>query len=516
MQKGTHLDFAQHSSSTHDMDPEAFRRHGYAVIDWIAEYFTHIRTYPVLARSLPGDIRRALPTTPPGQPEAMKTILSDIEHVLLPGITHWNAPGFMAYFGTTGSGPGILGELIASALNVNAMLWRTSPAATELEQVCVDWVRQMLGLPQPLFGLLHDSSSNGVVYALAAAREAQSDLHVRQQGLSGRGEEVPQLRYYASQEAHSSVERAGIVLGVGQKGLRKIGVDCAFRMDVQQLEQAILEDRAAGIRPFSVVATVGTTSSTSVDSIAQIAEVCTRNGLWLHVDAAYGGTAAMVPEMRWVLAGCERADSLIVNPHKWLFTPFDCSILYTRHPHILKDTFSLLPDYLSDAARTGDAVPNLMEYSTALTHRFRALKLWMILRYFGQAGIVERIREHVRLARMIAGWIDESPDFERLAPTSFSVVCLRAHPPGMEREAELDTFNERLVERVNATGHFYLSPTRLHGRYSIRIAVGNLGTSEQDVRDLWQVLQVLQSELRAEQEGRLASLPQHHDQRPSR
>ncbi len=497
MQEHTPLDSAQQASATGDMHPEDFRRYGHQVVDWIADYLSSVGDYPVLSQVAPGDIRHALPAQPPEQPEAMEIILSDVDRVLMPGITHWNSPGFMAYFGITGSGPGILGEMLSGALNINAMLWRTSPAATELEQVTLDWLRQMLGLPRPLFGVINDTASSGVLYALAAAREAIPDLHIRQQGMSGRSE-VPRLRYYASQEAHSSVEKAGIVLGVGQAGLRKIGVDSEFRLDVAELERAIQEDIAAGIRPFAVVATVGTTSTTSIDPVPQIADVCERYGLWLHVDGAYGGSAAVAPEMRPVLAGCERADSLIVNPHKWLFTPIDCSVFYTRKPDVVKAAFSLVPEYLRNAESMGDEVPNLMDYGTSLGRRFRSLKLWMVMRYFGEEGLAARIREHIRLGQFVARRVDEAPDFERMAPTPFSTVCFRAHPRGMDDEAALESLNERIMNRINATGHFFLSHTKLRGKYTIRIAIGNLRTTEQDVRNLWQELQdALNAELAA-------------------
>jgi aromatic-L-amino-acid decarboxylase len=487
MEQRDYLDPAQQPSATGDMDPEAFRIYGHQVVDWIADYLTHAGEYPVLAQTLPGDIRHSLPGQPPRQPESMEAILADFERVLVPGITHWNSPGFLAYFGITGSGPGILGEMLSSALNVNAMLWRTSPAATELEQVTLDWLRQILGLPHPLFGVINDSASSGTLYALAAAREALP-LHIRQQGMSGRVD-VPRLRFYASQEAHSSVDKAGIVLGIGQAGLRKIGVDNEFRMDVTELEQAIQEDIAAGWQPFAAVATVGTTSTTSVDPVAQIADICDRYGLWLHVDASYGGSAAVDPAMHWVLAGCERADTLIVNPHKWLFTPLDCSVFYTRKPEVVKAAFSLVPEYLRNTGGTGDEMPNLMDYGTSLGRRFRSLKLWMIIRYFGQEGLAARIREHTRLGQLFAQWVDESLAFERMAPTPFSAVCFRAHPRGLDNEAELDALNERIMNRINAQGRFFLSHTKLHGKFTIRVAVGNLRTTEQDLRNLWEELQ---------------------------
>ena len=488
MEEQKSLDVAQQTGAVGDMDTEAFRRYGHQVVDWMADYLANVGTYPVLARTAPGAIRRALPTQPPVHAEAMEDILADVDRVIMPGITHWNSPGFLAYFSITGSGPGILGEMLSGALNVNAMLWRTSPAATELEQVTLDWLRQMLGLPTPLFGVINDTASSGTLYALAAAREAIPGLQIRQKGMSGRPE-VPRLRYYASQEAHSSVEKAGIVLGVGQEGLRKIGVDSSFRMDVAQLEQAISEDLAAGWRPFAVVATVGTTSTTSIDPVPQIAAICERYGLWLHVDGAYGGSAAVDPSMQWVLDGCERADTLIVNPHKWLFTPIDCSVFFTRRPDVVKAAFSLIPEYLRNTESMGDEVPNLMDYGISLGRRFRSLKLWMIMRYFGQEGLAARIHEHIRLGKLVEQWVNESRDFELMAPAPFSTVCFRAHPHHLDNEAQLETVNERIMNTINASGRFFLSHTRLNGIFTIRIAIGNLRTTEQDVRDLWEALQ---------------------------
>lgn len=486
MDEHTSLDPAQ--QSTGDMDSAAFRRYGYQVVDWIANYLEEVKKYPVLSRNTPGDIRHALPAHPPDQPEAMEAILADVDSILMPGITHWNSPGFLAYFSITGSGPGILGEMLASALNVNAMLWRTSPAATELEQATLDWLRQMLGLPRPMFGVINDTASTGVLYALAAAREAIPGLYIRQKGMTGR-HELPPLRFYASQEAHSSVDKAGIVLGIGQEGMRKIGTDSEFRMDAAELERAIQEDLDAGWLPFAVVATVGTTSTSSIDPVPQIADICERHGLWLHVDASYGGSAAVAPEMRWILEGCDRADSLIVNPHKWLFTPIDCSVLYTRKPDVLKAAFSLIPEYLRNTESLGDEVPNLMDYGNALGRRFRSLKLWMVIRYFGQEGIAARIREHIRIAQLLKEEIVASPNFELMAPTPFSLVCFRAHPKGIDDEAQLEALNERIMNAINAEGRFFISHTKLHGAFTLRVAIGNLRTTEQDIRDLWKEVQ---------------------------
>jgi aromatic-L-amino-acid/L-tryptophan decarboxylase len=413
----------------------------------------------------------------------MERILDEFRRVVLPGVTHWNHPGFLAYFAITGSGPGILGETLAAALNVNAMLWRTGPAATELEERSLDWLRQMLGLPEAFRGHIQDTASTSSMVAIATARE-ETGLAVREEGLAGR--DLPRLRLYCSEQAHSSIERAAITLGIGRLGVRRIGTDAEYRMDPAALEAGIRDDLAAGWRPFCVVATVGTTSTTSVDPVARIADLCDRHGLWLHVDAAYGGAAAVAPEMREVVAGCERADSLVVNPHKWLFVPVDCSALYLRDPELTRRAFSLVPEYL----RTPEPaeVTNLMDYGPALGRRFRALKLWMTLSYFGWDGIAARIREHVRLARLFAGWVDGAAGWERLAPVPFSTVCFRRRPPGASDE-ETDALNERILARVNASGEVFLSHTRLREGLALRLAVGNLRTTERHLARAWELLQ---------------------------
>jgi len=382
----------------------------------------------------------------------------------------------MAYFGITGSGPGILGELLSAALNVNGMLWRTCPSATELEQVVLDWLRDGLGLPKGLFAFLCDTASISSLLALAAAREA-ADPEIRRLGMAGRDDALP-FRVYASDQAHSSIAKACLTLGLGLDGFRAIPHDAEYRMDTGALARAIAADREAGFRPLAVVATVGTTSTTSVDPVPAIADICAREDLWLHVDAAYAGSAAMCPEHRGCLDGCERADSFVFNPHKWLFTPIDASALYTRHPEIFKRAFSLVPEYLTTPV-SGQVV-DLMDYSVQLGRRFRALKLWWVLRCFGAEGIRERIRRHVELARRFADWIDGDEGFERMAPAPFSVVCFRARPRGVDGE-RLDRFNMELLEHVNASGEVFLSHTRLDDGIALRVAVGNLGTTQADV-----------------------------------
>ena len=466
-----------------DMEAEAFRRHGHALVEWIAAYLSGAERYPVLSRNAPGAVRDALPPAPPAKGLPFEETLRDFERVILPGITHWNHPGFFAYFAISASAAGVLAEFLSAALNVQAMLWRTSPAATELEEVTLGWLRQLLGLPAAFEGVIYDTASIASLHALAAARHGAVP-EVRARGLAGRADLGP-LRVYASEQAHSSLDKAVMTLGLGHDALARIPVDADFRMRPDALRDAVATDRARGVTPLAVVATVGTTSTTSVDPVGPIALLCAEERIWLHVDAAYAGVAALVPETRDVLAGCSGADSLVVNPHKWLFTPFDLSAFYCRRMDTVRAAFSLTPDYL----RTPEAgeVRNLMDTGVQLGRRFRSLKLWAVLRHFGSDGIRDRLAEHMRLARLFAAWVDESPDFERLAPVPFSVVCFRAAPGGEAGTGgeALDALNERLLEAVNATGEVFLSHTRLHGRFAIRLAVGHVRTEERHVRRAW-------------------------------
>jgi aromatic-L-amino-acid decarboxylase len=467
-----------------DLNRDAFVAAGHDILAWLADYFAHPERYPVLSRSRPGEIAAQLPAAPPDAAEPLGALLADFERVILPGITHWNHPGFFAYFGITGSMPGILAELLAAGLNVNAMLWRTSPAATELEQVVLDWLRQMLGLPAGFQGVITDTASISSMLAVAAAREAL-DLNIRERGMAGRGD-LPRLRAYISDQTHSSVEKGAITLGIGRENVRKIPTDAAFRMDVAALTQEIEADAAADYRPFFVTATVGTTSTTSIDPVPEIAAVARRHGLWLHVDGAYGGTAAIVPEMRAVLDGVEHADSFVVNPHKWMFTPVDCSAFYVRRPEVLQRAFTLVPDYLQTAETE---VVNYMDWGVQLGRRFRALKLWWVIRAYGRDGLIARLREHIRLGRLFAAWVEADSGFEPLAPTPFSTVCFRARPRALVGdEAALEALNAAVVEEVNATGEIFLAPTRLNGRYTIRLAIGNIRTDEAMIRRAWELV----------------------------
>lgn len=467
------------------MDPSEFRKCGYQLVDWIAEYFAHPEKYPVLARVAPGDIASALPSAPPEEPESFQAIMADFERVLVPGLTHWNHPGFLAFFAITASAPGVLAEFLSAALNQQAMLWRTSPAATELEHVALGWLRQLLGLPDAFDGVIYDTASISTMHALVAAREVAVP-GVRTAGLAGRPD-VPPLAVYCSEEAHSSIDKALIAIGLGRESLRRISVDDEFRLRVDALADAIARDRAAGVVPVAVVATVGTTSTTSIDPVPAIAQLCADERIWLHVDAAYGGAAALLPSHAHVLAGVDRADSFVVNPHKWLFTPFDLSAFYCRRMDVVRSAFTLTPDYL--ATPEAATVRHLMDTGIQLGRRFRSLKLWMVFRAFGARGIREHLQRHIEIASRLAGWIDDHPDFERLAPVPFSVVCFRWNPPtaGLSDRAA-DEANERLVEMVNRSGEVFISHTRIRGRLAIRIAIGHLNTTETDVSRAWDLL----------------------------
>src|SRR5687768_510136 len=431
-----------------DIAPDEFQRQAQRVLAWMSDYLEHAERFPVVPRVAPGDVAATLPLEPPVGPESLDAILDDFERLIVPGVTHWNHPGFFAYFAISASAPGILAEMLMSTLNINAMLWKTSPSATELEQRSLDWLRQLLGLGDGWFGIINDPASISTLLALAAAREAKPELEVRQRGLAGRAD-LPRLRVYTSTHAHSSVDKAVITLGLGHENVVHVPTDDAFRMRADALEAAVASDRSLGYLPLATVATVGTTSTTSIDPVPQIAALCRREGMWLHVDGSYGGVAAVVPEMRHVLDGVELADSLVVNPHKWLFTPIDLSAMFTRRPDVLKRAFSLVPEYL--VTREQSDVVNLMDYGVQLGRRFRALKLWMVIRAFGADGLAARLRAQMEMAREFAGWIDATADWERVAPVPFSLVCFRYAPPG-KSEAERTALNEAILDRVNASG----------------------------------------------------------------
>jgi aromatic-L-amino-acid/L-tryptophan decarboxylase len=477
---------AEQARGLTDMNPEAFRAAAHEVVDRIADYLATVERHAVFPAIEPGDLVPRFPSAAPEEPEPLAAILDDYASLIEPNVTHWQHPGFLAYFATTASGPGILGEMLTAAIGSNAMLWRTSPAATELETVVVGWLRQALGLPEGFDGLLTDTASTSSLIALAAAREA-GGLDASKAGLAGRPE-IGRPRVYASAEAHSSIEKACMTLGLGRASLVRVPTNDRFELEVPALEAAIASDRANGDRPIAIVATVGTTSSTSVDPVAAIADVASREGLWLHVDAAYAGAVAIIPECRAPFAGWDRADSIVVNPHKWLFTPLDASLLLTRRISALSDAFSLVPEYLRTLDRSAP-VRDYNEYTPQLGRRFRALKLWIQLRWFGLEGLRRRIARHLEMARGFAAGVDAAPDWERLAPVPFSTVCFRHVPAALAGdEAAIDAHNADVMAAVNATGEVFLSHTRLAGRFAIRLAIGNLRTEPRHVERAWALL----------------------------
>lgn len=449
---------------------------------WIESYFEHPERYAVLPAVRPGEIAAKLPHTAPENGEPFERILNDFEELIVPGITHWNHPRFFAYFATSAAPAAIAAEALAATLDVKVMLWRTSPAAAELESVVMRWLARLMGVPDSWTGVIYDTASVAGFTALAAAREAL-DLAIREQGMTGR--DLPRLRIYITEHTHSHIEKAAIALGVGQQNVVRVATDADFRMDPDALARAIESDIAAGMKPMAIVATVGTTSTTSIDPVPAIAEVADRYNIWLHVDAAYAGVAAILPEHRDLMDGIDRAQSLVVNPHKWLFIPMDCSVLFLRDEATVRRAFSLVPEYLST---TDGDVRNYMDYGLQLGRRFRALKLWFVLRHMGANGVRERLRSHIALAQEFASWVAAGSAWEVAAPHPLSVVCFRYYPRGVDDEARLESLNARLLEAVNATGEMFISHTKIDGKYVLRMAIGNLRTQHSDVEAAWEIL----------------------------
>ena len=471
------------------MTPEEFRRHAHELVDWMADYMAGVHELPVTPAVSPGDVRGRLPAAPPEAGEAFDVLFDDFRSVIVPGMTHWNHPGWFAYFPGNNSPPSVLGEMLTATMGAQCMSWVTSPAATELEQVVMDWLRQMTGLPEGFVGSIQDTASTATLVALLSAREHASRGASGLQGMSG----GPALTVYASREAHSSVDKGVKLAGYGLERLRRIPTDPAYAMDPAALEREIERDLAAGLRPACVVASIGTTSSTAVDPVATVAAICRRHGVWLHVDAAYAGSAAIVPELRERFDGWHAADSIVLNPHKWLLTNFDCTAYYVRDRDALLSTFSLTPEYLRT---THDReVVNYRDWGIQLGRRFRALKLWFVIRSYGVEGLRVIIRRHVALAGELAGWVDAAPEFERMAPVPFGLVCFRYRPAGVAEEA-LDGLNERLLAAVNATGRVFMTHTRLAGRYTIRLVVGQRATERRHVEEAWRLIREAAESLR--------------------
>ncbi len=464
-----------------DMPKEDFRKYGYEMIDFIAKYFENLEDFPVLSQNAPNDLKNALPLSTPKTGEDFSDIFADVEKLILPAVTHWNHPNFHGLFSTSTSSVGIFAEMLSATFDMKAMLWRTSPASTELEEIVLDWLRQMMNLPESFRGVIYDTASISTLHAVAMARE-RLNLDIRKRGMSGRTD-LPLLRIYCSEQTHSSIDKAVILLGLGTDSIVKIPVNEKFEMKPDELSAAILADIALGYLPFCVVATVGTTSTTSVDDVEAIAEICQTHSLWLHVDAAYAGSAMIVPELQHHFRGAEKADSIVTNPHKWLFTPFDLSVLYVRDLDLLKQTFSLVAEYL----KVTEVVNNQMDYGIQLGRRFRSLKLWFVLRYFGQEGLIARIREHCRLAKLLEKWVNESEDFEMMADVPFALVCFRAISKDVEN---LDLLNETLMNNINASGKAYISPTKLNGKITLRVSIGSIHVEEKHIENLWNILNI--------------------------
>ena len=459
------------------MTPSQFREYGRMVVDWIADYYEQIEQFPVLSQVKPGEIRAGLPPAPPTQGEPFPAILADIEKLILPGVTHWQSPNFFAYFPANASGPAILGDLLSSGLGIQGMLWATSPACTELETHVLDWLVDMLGLPEQFRGngVIQDTASSASLCALLAARERATNFASNQNGCDGK------LTAYTSTQTHSSIEKAMGIAGMGRANLHLIPADESFAMRVDDLAARVAEDRAAGLTPCFVTATVGTTSSNALDPIRAIGEFCRAEGLWLHVDAAMSGTAALCPEFRYTHDGVELADSYTFNPHKWMFTNFDCNVFYVADRAALINTLSILPEYLKNQATQSGAVYDYRDWHIQLGRRFRSLKLWFVIRHYGVEGLQYHIRQHVALAQQFADWVRASPNFELAAPAPLNLVCFR-HKAGTD-------FNRALLEKLNQSGELYLTPTVLNGKYTLRMCIGQTNTEERHVRAAWEKIQ---------------------------
>ena len=460
------------------MDKELFKEFGYKFVDWVADYMAELEKFPVLSQVEPGEIRNKLPLEPPVQGEPMERIFHDFKEILLPGISHWQHPSWYAYFPATNSPPSILAELLTAALGAQCMIWQTSPAAAELEEIVLEWLRKILGLPEGMAGVIQDSASTATLCALLTAREKITDYKANQKGLK------KPLVVYASEETHSSIEKGVKIAGYGKQNLHYIPTDSSFAMKPSKLEQAVMQDKVRGLISACVVATLGTTSSTAIDPLDAIGKICRNHGLWLHVDAAFAGTAFILPEYKWMLKGIEHVDSFVFNPHKWMLTNFDCSAYFVKDPGALIQTFEIHPEYLKTGMDT--QVKNFRDWGIQLGRRFRALKLWFVIRSYGVQGLQKMVREHIRFARMFKEWVGEHESFELMAPVNLSLVCFRLN--NGQDEKVLNDLNKQLLENINQTGKIFLTHTSLRGKYVLRMAIGSRTTEEQDVREAWELI----------------------------
>ena len=459
-----------------------FRSHAHELVDWMADYLEHIEQRPVKPAVAPGDILGKLPSLPPVDPEDFHRIFGDFTEIILPGMTHWQHPSFFAYFPANSSPPSILAEMLTATMGAQCMSWATSPAATELEERVMEWLRGMIGLPDTFTGVIEDTASTATLCALLSARERASAYRINADGFPAGG----RFTVYCSTEAHSSIEKGVKIAGLGKSSLRTIPVDATYAMNVDALERAIAADLKEGCTPLCVVAAIGTTGSTAIDPLRPIADICRKHNLWLHVDAAYAGTALLLPEMRWMIDGIELVDSFVFNPHKWMFTNFDCSAYFVADQEALVKTFEILPEYLKTAE--GTRVRNYRDWGIQLGRRFRALKLWFVIRTYGVSGLQEMVRTHIELARSFAENVRETADFEILAPVPLATVCFRYHPRGVGDESRLNSLNSALMDRLNAGGRLYLTHTKLGGRVALRLVVGQTQVAQRHVAEAWSLI----------------------------
>lgn len=471
------------------MTTDEFRAHAHELVDWMADYLEQVERYPVKSHAAPREVIHRLPSSPPSAGEPFDRIFADFKDILVPGMTHWQHPSFFAYFPANSSPPSVLAEMLTATLGAQCMSWATSPAATELEERVMAWLRAMIALPEGFTGVIHDTASTATLSAILSARERRTRFLINERGFS------PEMRFtvYCSTETHSSIEKAVKIAGLGKSHLRKLPVDDRYALIPRALDEALDRDRRRGYTPLCVVATLGTTGSTAVDPLRAIGEICRKHHLWLHVDAAYAGSALLLPEFRWMIDGIEHVDSFVFNPHKWLFTNFDCTAYFVRDVEALVKTFEILPEYLKTPE--GERVNNYRDWGIQLGRRFRALKLWFVIRTYGVEGLQARLREQIAMAHQLARTIEQTPDFELLAPAPFSLVCFRWHPQGVDDPQRLNALNAKLMEQLNATGKLYLSHTKLDGRVALRMVVAQTNVQQRHVDGAWALIQQIAREL---------------------
>ena len=469
------------------MTPEEFRQQAHKFVDWMADYMASVEDYPVKSQTKPGEVAARLPLSPPRDGEAMEAIFADFQRDILPGITHWQHPSFFAYFNANSSPPSVLAEMLTATLGAQCMLWQTSPAGTEVETRVLDWLRQMIGLPEGFHGVIQDSASSAILCAILTAREKATDWQSNAEGLAARGTAGQRFAVYTSEETHSSTEKNVKIAGLGREALRKIPTDEGFSLRPEALSAAIDADIAAGVTPTCVVASLGTTGVGGIDPLKAIGEICSARGIWLHVDAAWGGSALIVPEERWMIEGIEHADSFVVNPHKWLFTNFDCSAYFVRDPESLIRTFTILPEYLR--SREDDQVINYHDWGVQLGRRFRSLKLWFVIRSYGVARLQDMVRNHIDWSKELHDQVSAAADFEILSPRRLSLFSFRYYPQGVEEETEIEALNVRLLDELNDSGALYLTQNRVRGTYAIRFVIGQTACQRHHVQAAWQRIQ---------------------------